>query len=241
MNGTLSTKACPELELNRPSSIGSGLGDRHFHRRGHGIEFEMEADWVRFHLSPKLSLVADIGCGNGSLFPVIGTDRALGVDYCAEGLSHTSARFPSVPLLCADAASLPFSDCQLDAITAQHVVEHIPAYKQACREWWRVLRPGGKLLLLTPNPAFCDPAVYDDKTHVRLFDPRDLSAVLTDAGFAINDLRTIGLPWFRGYRGIPAGWRVRRLVTRRLRWLSTLPPWRWRGQTLCCAARRPMC
>ncbi len=223
-----------------PLDGANGLVDKHFLRRGYGVEFEMEADWVRFHLPRTARRVADIGCGSGTLFSAIGTDRVLGVDFCARGLRRTRQRFPSVPLVCTNAVRLPLADARLDAVTVQHVVEHITAYEQACREWLRVLRPGGVLLVLTPNASFRDPTVYADDTHVHLFDADDLYGVLASAGFTVVDLRTIGLPWFRRYHGIPSVWRLRRFVTRRAQWLSAWPQWRWKGQTLCCTARRPV-
>ena len=198
----------------------------------------MEADWVRTQLPPGSGSTVDVGCGAGSLFQVFGMKRVVGVDNCAEGLEHTRRQFPSVPVVCADASNLPFASDSLDVVTAQHVVEHLPAYGQACRDWLRVLRPGGVLLLLTPNAWFRDPAVFADETHVHIFNRDDLREVLTRAGFSVLDMRTIGLPWFRHYRRIPSGWRLRKFVTRRARRLSALPHWRWRGQTLCCAAQK---
>lgn len=198
----------------------------------------MEADWVRAHVPPGSGRVVDVGCGIGSLFDAIGTPRVIGLDLCAEGLAHTRARYPSVPLLCADASRLPFAGASLDAVTAQHVVEHLPFPEQACREWHRALRPGGLLLLLTPNALFRDPTVYADETHVHVFGPEELREVLIRTGFTILDQRSIGLPWLRRHRRIPAGWRLRRFVTRRARLLSTLPRFRWKGQTLCFAARK---
>jgi len=212
---------------------------RHFLRRGHGLEFEMEADWVRAHLPSGNGRIVDLGCGNGSLFDVIGAPRAFGVDYHASGLRHTRARFPMVPLLCAPAEHLPFADATLDGLILQHVVEHLAGAARACREFYRVLRPGGVLLLMTPNAEFCDWSVFDDSTHVQIFNRRDLSDILVGAGFNIVDLRTLGLPWFRRYHTTPSSWRLRQFVTKHAVGLSMLPYWRWGGQTLCCAARRP--
>jgi SAM-dependent methyltransferase len=217
----------------------ASLIERHFLHRGHGIECEMETRWVRKHLPGGRGPIADIGCGIGTLFPVIGASRVVGVDHHAEGLTHTRERFSTARLLCADGGRLPFADGAVDAITAQHVVEHMKGYEDACREWFRVMRPGGVLLLLTPNRDFCDPDVHADETHVHIFDYADLRHVLRKAGFKIIDLRTLGLPWFRAYHGIPAAWRLRRFVTGCADGLSSVPVWRWRGQTLCCAARRP--
>jgi SAM-dependent methyltransferase len=200
----------------------------------------MEARWIRHHLPRSAGRIVDVGCGNGSLFPFIGEARSLGIDLDTDALRHALGRCATVPLLRADAGCLPLADRCLDAITAQHVIEHLPSVEHACREWLRVLRPGGRLLVLTPNGRFRDPSVYDDATHVQIFDDRALSATLEAAGFVITDLRTIGLPWFTRHRGTFAGWRLRRFVVRQGPLLSRCPGWRWLGQTLCCAARRPV-
>ncbi|MCH7632285.1 MAG: methyltransferase domain-containing protein [Planctomycetes bacterium] len=212
----------------------------HFLHRGHGAEFEMETDWVRAQMPPYAQRVVDVGCGAGGLFPTLGERRTIGVDFVAEGLAHTRERFPSVPLTCAGADCLPFADASLDTVALQHVIEHLAHVREALAEWLRILKPGGLLLLLTPNRRFCDPKVFDDPTHVRLFDRRDLTDVVTDAGFDVTDLRTLGLPWFRSYQRIPSGWRLRRFVTGRAYAISAIPLLRWKGQTLCCAARRPL-
>ena len=102
-----------------------------------------------------------------------------------------------------------------------------------------MLQPGGVALLLTPNRRFSDPSVYDDDSHVHIFAADDLRQVVRDAGFSIIDARSLGLPWFRDYARWPGTWRLRRFVTQRAGALSQIPGCRWRGQTLCCAARRP--
>jgi SAM-dependent methyltransferase len=163
----------------------------------------------------------------------------MGIDCCADGLKLTRERFPSTPLVCAAAGQLPFKDSTFGVVTSQHVIEHIADCESACREWYRVLQPGGLLLVLTPNAGFSDPSVYDDDAHVQIFERHSLQQLLLLAGFEIVDLRTIGLPWFRGYRRIPSGWRLRRFMTTHARAWSALPLWRWKGQTLCCLARRP--
>ncbi len=238
--------ACKPRKTVTPATLSKGdsasandIVERHFERRGLGCEFEMEADWIRAHLPRHAKRVIDLGCGGGGLFPTIGGQRVIGVDYEPRGLSRTRSRFPGSALLCASAASFPFAERSVDALVLQHVIEHLPAAQDAARQWLGALRPGGTLLVLTPNAGFVDPTIFDDPTHVRLFARDDLAELIQGAGFEIVDLRTLGLPWFRKYQAMPAGWRLRRCVTRQARALSWAPGLRWRGQTLCCAARRP--
>ena len=213
--------------------------DKHFLHRGYGLEFEMEARWIQKHLPSGDARIADIGCGIGALFDVIGKNRTLGIDYSYKGLNYTHQRYPVVPLFCAQAETLPFADKSLDALTVQHVIEHLEQYEQAVREWFRVLKPGGILLVVTPNDQYSDPSVFDDKSHVHIFNHKDLNRVMQQCGFDLIDLRSLGLPWFRNSANIPAGWRLRRMITGFADWLSRIPFCIWRGQTLCSAARRP--
>lgn len=216
------------------------LVSKHFVRRGHGAEFAMEAAWVRRNLPATAGCVVDVGCGNGALLHALAANHAIGVDHNTIGLGHTQPRLPAVPFVGAEAERLPLADASLDAVVLQHVVEHLDDPQGACREWFRILRPGGRLLLLTPNRSYCDPSVYDDASHVQIFDRKDLRRIVTRVGFEILDLRSLGLPWFRSYHRVPGGWRIRRWVTTRAGLLSSVPAWRWKGQTLCCACRRPV-
>jgi SAM-dependent methyltransferase len=48
---------------------------------------------------------------------------------------------------------LPFDDCVAEGIIAEHILEHIYLHKQeaALREWWRILKPGGHLVICVPD------------------------------------------------------------------------------------------
>jgi SAM-dependent methyltransferase len=128
----------------------------------------------------------------------------------------------------------------VEAITAQHVIEHLVDPVAAAHQWFQALKPGGAALILTPNAVFTDLTIFDDPTHIRLYTPTQLCLLLRQVGFEIVESRSLGLPWFREYNSLPSGWRLRRWVTRHARGLARWPGLRWKGQTLCVAARRPM-
>jgi SAM-dependent methyltransferase len=212
--------------------------DRHFTRRGHGLEFEMEARWIAGSLPAGAKRVLDIGCGIGALFPVIGEARAVGIDYVFAGLRRTRDRFPASRLACGDGATLPFAGECVDAITAQHVIEHMPDPDAACREWRRVVRPQGRLIIVTPNAEFRDPSIFDDPSHTTIFSRQTLREILEKAGFTVDFVCTLGLPWFRNYHEVWGGWRLRRMVLGNAGTIAQLPGMRGSGQSLCCIARR---
>jgi hypothetical protein len=66
-----------------------------------------------------------------------------------------------------------------------------------------------------------------------------LGKLLRQTGFEVLDVRTLGLDWFRHYRRVPGGWRVRRLVLGYAHGLSRVPGLGGRGQTLCGLAVAP--
>lgn len=214
------------------------LVDKHFLHRGTSREFEMEVDYIREALPPGVSPLADIGCGIGALFDKVETDYRIGIDYLVEGLLETRRRHPSIPLVCADAGALPLRDASIEAIVTQHLIEHIADGHRLLRDWRRVLRPGGWLVILTPNKQFADHSVFHDDTHVHIYDSKDLANVLRTTGFVVQDVRTIGIDWFRNYHRLPSAWRFRRYVLKQWKLISTLPGMAGSGQTLCATARR---
>ena len=99
----------------------------------------------------------DLGCGHRALpewraaaeRAIVGRCRSVtGVDYDLPSLiKHRSVR----RLVRGDIGSLPFRDESFDLVTANMVVEHLVDPERQFREIGRVLRPGGRLLLHTPN------------------------------------------------------------------------------------------
>src|SRR5438445_244146 len=57
----------------------------------------------------------------------------------------------SVPLTAASAECLPFADATFGTVVGDSLIEHCDDPQAALREWLRVLRPGGRLILWSPN------------------------------------------------------------------------------------------
>jgi SAM-dependent methyltransferase len=62
---------------------------------------------------------------------------------------------------------LPFGDDTVDFILCSHVLEHVRGLVDAMREFHRVLKPGGHLLVIAPYASSDD--AWEDPTHVRAF------------------------------------------------------------------------
>jgi SAM-dependent methyltransferase len=111
------------------------------------------AQMVR-ELPPSARRVLDLGCGPGNstahLAQAVGPG-ATGADVAMPMLARARRRDPGLPLLCADGARLPIRTSSLDAVTFHSVLYLIPDHGAALREVARVLRPGGRAVLLEPH------------------------------------------------------------------------------------------
>jgi len=159
--------------------------------------------------------VLDLGCGGGGLLRLAQTRGAfaIGVDTLdvalnlarnregARGREGEEAHVPRSPALplshstklarIAEDGMLPFRSRTFDALLAQHVIEHINDLDAALREWARVLKPGGRIALATPNAHYPDPAHFADADHAHIFSSAELRDAFVRAGWRIEMCHTI--------------------------------------------------
>lgn len=103
------------------------------------------------------------------------------------GYTNVDARSECKPDVVANVRDLPFDDESFELVRASHVLEHFPPHEMpnVLREWWRVLKPGGYLVIAVPN-------------HIRLswrsiLAPGRLSFAQFDNGW-INGIFALDLP-----------------------------------------------
>jgi demethylmenaquinone methyltransferase / 2-methoxy-6-polyprenyl-1,4-benzoquinol methylase len=93
----------------------------------------------------------DVASGTGDLALEIQDQcpacEVIATDFCAEMLAHAASRGIAKTLV-ADALSLPFPDRSFDVVTVAFGLRNMADYPAALREMHRVLRPGGRLLIL---------------------------------------------------------------------------------------------
>jgi SAM-dependent methyltransferase len=98
------------------------------------------------------SRILDVGCGTGRWVRRFGElgFSPIGVDATFGMLSIARSHRTTAPLIVGLASSLPFSDAAFDGVSDITVVQHIPYELQlkALQEMVRVLRPGGRMILL---------------------------------------------------------------------------------------------
>ncbi|MCA9773330.1 MAG: methyltransferase domain-containing protein [Myxococcales bacterium] len=116
----------------------------------------------------------DVGCGEGYGTRLLAShaDDATGIDVSPEAVRHARARYgaeaSNLRYLVGSASLLPFPDRTFDLVTCFEMLEHIEEHDALLGEIRRVLRPGGLLLISTPNKhAYSDVPNYRNEYHVR--------------------------------------------------------------------------
>ncbi len=108
-------------------------------------------------LLPRNGKILEVGCGTGGLLAAA-SKRGLeieGSDIALRWLVVARRRLDdlglSVPMVAASADRLPYPDASFDTVVADSLLEHLDNPALAFREWFRVLRPGGSVLVWSPN------------------------------------------------------------------------------------------
>ncbi len=95
--------------------------------------------------------VLDVGCGSGKFFRAEFANRIacrwFGIDIQPEVQLNDRLHLRSR----ADALEMPFGDGTFDVIVCRLMIEHVERPAAAISEFWRTLKPSGRLALFTPN------------------------------------------------------------------------------------------
>lgn len=160
--------------------------------------------------------ILDIGCGSGLLlFQFRKAFKVLvGVEYSKFRLDQAKINLQGENFVAINGSAEDLgmiASNTIDQIISSDTIEHIPDVYRAVKEMYRVLKPGGRLVVNTPNIAFIkkralllvgrfpstsqpnegvtDDLLYDGG-HLHYFTFRSLSLILSRAGFC--NLRKMG-------------------------------------------------
>ena len=143
----------------------------------------------------------DMGCGQGEFLEFARTQghAAMGLDFWASNAQVVAEA--GGPALAADLnEGLPFRDGALDGATLIEVIEHIVRAEDLVAELARVIRPGGWLIVTTPNVVHLTYRIRtltghppkQEGYHYRFFTRKTLAAILVDAGFVLDGYASFG-------------------------------------------------
>lgn len=204
---------------------------------------------IREHLPPASGEeVIDVGCGSGTVSSFLGSFGAniLGVDGNPDAIDFARKTFgkPNVAFQEALVDEAFGSEVPIDKIYCMEVIEHIfmPQAEKMLTTFHNLLKPGGKVLLSTPNYRSAWPLIewsmdklrltprMQGEQHVELYHARKLQTLCEQCGFVVDRLWTCCLlaPWLA-----PLGWRF----AERVHSIETDVPHRFGSILLCVLAK----
>lgn len=164
--------------------------------------------------------ILDAGCGWGYYLKLVSSlsthnFKLVGIDNHKQSIdkARVAVKNKNLKLLVGDITHMPFKANTFDKVILSEVAEHLENDEAAFKEIYRVLKPGGFLLITVPNanyPLFWDPVNWflenffntHVKTgfwagiwtnHKRLYKPADLSIKLTKNKYKIEIIRSLTL------------------------------------------------
>ncbi len=183
----ISAAQAPGLPLTGERTLPGVCHENYWYRR-HLVVYEA--------LLPRCSgVVVEAGCGEGYGADLLAgiAERVLALDYDAQAIAHVARRYPRVTAVRANLVALPVRDGCADTVVSLQVIEHLWEQERFLRECRRVLRPGGALLLSTPNRITFSPGRETplNPFHTRELSGAELAGLVADAGFV--DVAVLGL------------------------------------------------
>jgi SAM-dependent methyltransferase len=150
--------------------------------------------WIVETFAEKLlgAVVVDAGSGEGygaATLRAAGAREVLALEFDEASVAHAATSYPEVATLRANLAAMPLAAGSVDLLVSMQVVEHLWDLRGFLRDCFSALRPGGLLVVSTPNrPVFSPGLVRGEKPtnpfHVEEFDAEQLEELLHAAGFA---------------------------------------------------------
>jgi SAM-dependent methyltransferase len=156
--------------------------------------------------------VLDVACGTGYGAKLLARNAHVsGVDRNKQAVDTARSRV-SGTFLVAEVPPIPLPSDAFDFVISFETVEHIPDDVSFMLEIRRVLRPGGTLLISSPNMDISAPrGVPLNRWHVREYTLSSLTALLSEAGLDVCNIDAQSFPPKIG-RGHRIAWRLNGLT-----------------------------
>jgi SAM-dependent methyltransferase len=173
--------------------------------RAHDSTIPLQRYWQRSRHKHVTDLIAgqgpvlDVGCGSSRIIGAL-PPGSVAMDILRRKLRY--ARKFGKPLVNASGFALPLRDASFPCVLCSQVIEHVPKESPILDELCRVLAPGGRLVLGTPDYAnwewvwmekaygFAAPGGYADE-HVAHYTYDELMNIFTSRGFTFEGHRYI--------------------------------------------------
>jgi SAM-dependent methyltransferase len=136
----------------------------------------------------KDARLIDIGCSGGPLERTLGRlgyTNVLGIDISPESARRAVSQ-GSGNVVLMDGTRMDFKENSFDVLIASDVLEHIENENAAMKEWYRILKPGGRALIFVPAFKFLWSGHDDANEHYRRYTREELVEGMRRNGFVIE-------------------------------------------------------
>ena len=139
---------------------------------------------------PKHSKILDVGCSSGQLLHDLERtgfkkDQLFGIDISESGINLAQASgFTNTEIM--DGSNLTYPDEYFDVLISSDSLEHIEFDERALLHWFRVLKPGGTLIVFVPAFMALWSAHDIVNHHFRRYTKHTLTSKVESAGFKIE-------------------------------------------------------
>ncbi len=173
----------------------------HIRKRRHYVQGVLQRELKVRHPGRAPALL-DLGCGDGNNLAWLAPfgERLYGSDYNLIRLARARQHGPHATLFLADILDYPARDASFDVIFFNHVIEHIRDDNTALRTVCRILKPGGLLVLGTPNEGAWwwqlayrrAPQVLASTDHVHFYTAESIGRKMQAAGLRLMESKHLG-------------------------------------------------
>ncbi len=177
------------------------------HSRSHDYLYPPVARFLQDF--PAGTVIVDLGCGNGSFLSLFqGRGWQLyGADFSPSGIALARSNFPNIRFSLADTQSIPTEledkAGQVDVVLTTEVIEHLYNPRGFLSSCYRLLKPGGTLVLTTPYHGYLKNLflaasgkldwhfnALRDHGHIKFWSHKSIREILIEAGF--TDIEIVG-------------------------------------------------
>lgn len=152
-------------------------------------------------VDPKV--VMEVGCSSGFLIEEIeknvGNIFLIGADVVSGPLNSLAKRYPNTPFLRFDMMDCPLPSNSVDVLIMLNVLEHISDDTLALSQAFRILKPGGSLIVEVPAGKRLYGAYDRELKHFRRYSRSELKAKLLSTGFKIQRISHLGFLLFPAF------------------------------------------
>jgi ubiquinone/menaquinone biosynthesis C-methylase UbiE len=171
------------------------------------IELKIFDSFLRRHgINLQNSIILDAGCGSGYSTQFIAAAyrprELVAFDFMPEQIQRAKRRCQDALFFVGDVTDTHLASGKFDAVFVFGILHHVPGWKRALAELYRVLRPKGVLLVEEVNRTgsnLADRCFGFEHPPEGFFDWNEFSHALKETGFEIIEERKIYFSIFRSY------------------------------------------